>query len=96
MRESIWNMNVIEILFNKCYLTKQKLHQWCNGYHAHIDYLNHGFKSRSAQTKDDQIGIYCFSVKHTALRRMNTDWLAQNQDNVSKWGDMSICGLLLQ
>jgi hypothetical protein len=21
------------------------------------------------------------------------DWLAQNQDNVSEWDDMSICGL---
>jgi hypothetical protein len=24
------------------------------------------------------------------------DWLAQNPDNVSEWGDMSICGLLFQ
>jgi hypothetical protein len=24
------------------------------------------------------------------------DWLARNQDNVSKWGDMSICRLLFQ
>ena len=23
-------------------------------------------------------------------------WLARNQDNVSEWGDMSICGLLFQ
>ena len=35
-------------------------------------------------------------AKHTALRRKNRGWLAQNQDNVSKWGDMSTPGLLFQ
>jgi hypothetical protein len=24
------------------------------------------------------------------------EWLAQNQDNVSEWSNMSICGLLFQ
>ena len=48
------------------------------------------------QTKDYQIGICCFSTKHAVLRRKSKDWLARNQDNVSKWGDMSICGLLFQ
>jgi hypothetical protein len=28
--------------------------------------------------------------------RKRKDWLAQNQDNVSEWGDMSIRGLLFQ
>jgi len=28
--------------------------------------------------------------------RESKDWLALNQDNVSKWGNMSICGLLCQ
>jgi hypothetical protein len=54
------------------------------------------FELRSGQTKDYKIGICCFSVKHSALRRKSTDWLALNQDNVSEWGDMSICGLLFQ
>ena len=36
-----------------------------------------------------KIGICCFSVKHSALRRENTDCLAPNQDIVSEWGDMS-------
>jgi hypothetical protein len=31
-----------------------------------------------------------------ALRRKSKDWLTQNQDNVSKWGDMSFGGLLFQ
>jgi len=50
----------------------------------------------SGQTKDYKIGICCFSAKHEALRRKSKDWLAQNQDNVSEWGDMSIRGLLFQ
>ena len=33
--------------------------------------------------------------KHAALTRKSKDWLAQNQVNVSDWGDMSICGLLV-
>jgi hypothetical protein len=49
-----------------------------------------------SQTKDYKIGICCFSAKHAALRRKSKDWLAQNQDNVSKWGDMFIHGLLFQ
>jgi len=28
-----------------------------------------------------------------ALRSKSKDWLAQNQDNVSKWSNMSSCGL---
>ena len=46
--------------------------------------------------KDYEIGICCFSSKHAALRGKNKDGLAQNQYNVSEWGDMSICRLLFQ
>jgi hypothetical protein len=53
-----------------------------------------GFEYRSGQTKDNEIGISFFSTKHAALRRKDKDWLARNQDNVSEWGNMSICGLL--
>ena len=42
-----------------------------------------------------KIGICCFSAKHEALRRKSKDCLARNQDNVSEWSDVSICGLLL-
>jgi len=55
-----------------------------------------GFEPRSGQTKDYEIGICCLSTKHAALRRKSKDWLAQNQDNVSEWGNMSIHGLLFQ
>ena len=55
--------------------------------------VDRGFEPRSGQTKDYEIGICCFSAKHTALRRKNKDWLARNQSNVSKWSDMSTRGL---
>ena len=56
--------------------------------------VDRGFEPRSSQIKDYKIGIYCFSAKHAALRRKSKDWLAQNQDNVSEWGDMCIHRLL--
>jgi hypothetical protein len=55
-----------------------------------------GFEPRSGQTKDYEIGICCISAKNAALRRKSKDWLARNQENVSEWSDMSICGLLFQ
>jgi hypothetical protein len=58
--------------------------------------VDHLFKSRSGQTKDYKISICCFSTKHAALRTKSKDWLAQNQDNVSDRGDMSIRRLLFQ
>ena len=48
-----------------------------------------GFESRSGQTKDYNIGICCFSAKHSVSRRKSKDWLAQNQNIVSEWSDMS-------
>jgi hypothetical protein len=44
--------------------------------------VDRGFKHKSAQTKDYEIGICCFSAKHAALRSKSKDWLAWNQDNV--------------
>ena len=61
-----------------------------------LNEVNHGFEPQLGQIKDYEIGICCFSAKHTALRRKSKDWLAQNQDNVSERGDMSIHGLLFQ
>jgi hypothetical protein len=54
------------------------------------------FEPQSGHTKDNTIGICCFSDKHTAIRRTSTDWLARNQNNVSEWSDMSTRGLLFQ
>ena len=58
--------------------------------------VNRGFEPRSGQTKDYEIGICCFSAKHAALKKKSKDWLARNQNNVSEWGDMSVCGMLFQ
>jgi hypothetical protein len=58
--------------------------------------VDRGFKSQFNQTKDYKIGICCFSNKNTALRRKSKYCLAQIQDNVFKWSDMSSCRLLLQ
>ena len=54
------------------------------------------FEPQSCQTQDYKIGICCFSTKHAALRRKSRDWSAQDQNNVSEWGDMSTRGLLFQ
>ena len=51
------------------------------------------FECWPGQTKDYEIPICYLS---TALRSKSKDRLAQNQDNVSEWGDMSIHSLLLQ
>jgi hypothetical protein len=45
---------------------------------------------------NQRLGISCFFAKHASLRRKSKDWLARNRDNVSEWGSMSICELLLQ
>ena len=58
--------------------------------------VDSGFEQRSRQTKDDEIGICCFSAKHATLWRKSKNWLARNQNNVSERGDMSIRGLLFQ
>ena len=53
-----------------------------------------GLEPRSGNIRAYEIGICCFSAKHTALRSKNNDWLARNRNNVSEWGDMSTRGLL--
>ena len=44
------------------------------------------FEPRQGQTKGYEIGICCFSTKHTVLKgeRAETGWLG-NRDNVSQW-----------
>jgi hypothetical protein len=51
--------------------------------------VDHGFESRSGKT------IKWVFVA-SPLRKKYKNWLAQNQDNVSEWGNMSIRGLLFQ
>ena len=47
------------------------------------------FEPQSGQAKDYKIDICRFSFKHEALKSKNKNWLAQNQDNVSEWSDIS-------
>jgi hypothetical protein len=58
--------------------------------------VDHVFESRPGQTKDYEIDICCFCANHAAFRRKSKDWLARNQENVAKWGNMSIRGMLSQ
>ena len=58
--------------------------------------VDHGFKPRLSQTKGYTFGICCFFTKHAALSSKSKDWLARNQNNVSKWSDMSTSELLFQ
>jgi len=58
--------------------------------------VDRGFEPRAGLTKYYEIGMRCFSAEHSALRRKSKDWLVRNQDTMSKWGDMSILGLLFQ
>ena len=53
------------------------------------------FELRSNQIRDYAIGTCCFYAKQSALRRKSKNWLGRNQDNVSKWGDMSIRGYVV-
>jgi hypothetical protein len=39
--------------------------------------------------KTNGIRCFCFSAKHTAIRKRNQDWLTRNKDNVSEWSDIS-------
>ena len=54
-----------------------------------------GYEPQSCQTKENKIGICCFSAKNAALRRKSKDCLARNQNNVSEWSDISTQWLLL-
>ena len=58
--------------------------------------VDRGFELRSGQAKDYKIGICYFSTKQAALRRESKDWLARNQNNVSRWSDMSTLRQLFQ
>ena len=76
------------------------MHNVANSQKSHNSYklcqLTMVTQHAQLHAKDYKIGICCFSAKYAALRRKSKDWLGRNQNNVSKWSDMSICGLLFQ
>jgi hypothetical protein len=55
--------------------------------------VDHGFQLPSGQTKDYKIGSCCFSTWHASLRRKSKDWLARNQNIVSRVGRQSLQGI---
>ena len=94
------NDKTIDCLFDFTYVNTQLVERVYNGgvivSVLESSVVNRRFEPRSGQTKDYKIGICCFFTKHATLRRKSKDWLARNQNNVSEWTDMSICGLLFQ
>jgi hypothetical protein len=46
--------------------------------------VDRGLDPRVGQIKDYEIGIWCFSTKHTSLKKNGKEWLARNQDTVSR------------
>ena len=54
------------------------------------------FETRSGQTKENTVGMCCFSAKHAVLRIKNKHRLALNQDNVSDWSDIYVRVLFFQ
>jgi hypothetical protein len=60
-------------MFN--YIKEGKPHHCCNGLVSVLasSAVDRGFESQSGQTNDYEIGICCFSAKHTVLRRKNKD-----------------------
>jgi hypothetical protein len=59
-----------------------------------LSVLDREFEHQSDQSIDYKIGICWFSFKHAALRSPSKDGLAQNQNNVSEWSNISTHGLL--
>ena len=48
-----------------------------------------------AHTRENDIGFCCICAKHISLLSKSKSCLARNQDNVSKWSDISTYQLLL-
>jgi len=63
---------------------------------AHLEWGRSWVRALLGKIKDYKIVYFCFSAKHATLSNKNKDWLVRNQDNVSEWSDMSVCGLLFQ
>ena len=56
--------------------------------------VNRGFEHRWVILKTIKLVFFGFTPKQPVLRRKRKDWLAQNQDNVSEWGDVYIHGFV--
>jgi hypothetical protein len=61
-----------------------------------LSVVDRGLQPLWGQTKNYEIGICCFSSKHSELREKSKDWITRKQNNVSQWSAMSTCGVLFQ
>ena len=87
-------MNIVTNVYTFCSQFTFETHRWCNVSKLTSNVVDRGFEPWAGKTKDNKIGICCFSTMHAALRRKSKDWFARNQDNVFEWGDMSIHGAI--
>ena len=53
-----------------------------------VSVVDRGFKPRSGH-KTIKLALVASPLSHAALSRKSKDGLAQNQNNVSEWSDMS-------
>jgi hypothetical protein len=56
--------------------------------------VDHGFKAQSGQIKDYKLVFVNSPLSMQAVRIKRKDWLAQNQDKVYEFINISTCGLL--
>ena len=76
------------------------LHLWCNGLFACLKYGRLDLWNCTLPRSNQRLMVlniyFCSSTKHAALRSMNKDWMAPNQNDESEWGDMFTHKLLFQ
>jgi hypothetical protein len=86
-----------EIKLNKFLFYVDLIHitaaRWCCCWRAHFECSIRRSWVRVPVGFNQRLGIFFFSAKPAALKSKRKDWLAQNQDNVSKWSNMSTRGL---
>ena len=87
------HFHICNNIFISCDSNKKKCkQQWCSGVMVNmlaLSAIDHRFKTWWGHTKDYEICICCFSVKHAALMRKRKDLMAwKHQDNVSVWSVM--------
>ena len=86
-----WNLSPFFIYnINKSTNREFQPHRWWNCWRARLDCGRSWVRVPIGSNKDHNISICCLSAKQAALRRKSKDCLAQNQDNVSEWANMSI------
>ena len=100
VNQADWSKICFQIKYGSVIIVSIQLHNRTGGVMVSVlafECDRSWIRAPSGQTKDYEIGICCFSTKNSALRSRSKDWLDRNQDNVSKWSDMSMThGLLFQ